>query len=141
MSPLQFGTIAKLLRSSGGAPEETAFLVLVMGKSRKDAMLATQLSGPAATQAVRRYREADEMIGAAYYAGAGSGISEQQFEVVAKLLRSREPAKTAARQVLVNWDRRKEAMRLTNLSGPAASQVVRRYREVDELLRKAYMPA
>ena len=64
-----------------------------------------------------------------------------QFNAVAKLLRSREPVKTAARLVLVEGSARKDAMAATGVSGPAVSQAVKRYREAHKLISDAYLNA
>lgn len=64
-----------------------------------------------------------------------------QFNAVAKLLRSREPVKTAARLVLVEGLARKNAMAATGVSGPAVSQAVKRYREAHKLISDAYLNA
>ena len=68
-------------------------------------------------------------------------ITLAQFNAVAKLLRSREPVKTAARLVLVEGAARKDAMAATGVSGPAVSQAVKRYREAHKLISGAYLNA
>ena len=68
-------------------------------------------------------------------------ITLAQFNALAKLLRSREPVKTAARLVLVEGQARKEAMAATGVSGPAVSQAVRRYREAHKIIADAYLNA
>ena len=68
-------------------------------------------------------------------------IALAQFNVVAKLLRSREPVKTAARLVLVEGHARKEAMAATGVSGSAISHAVTRYREAHRLIVGAYINA
>lgn len=68
-------------------------------------------------------------------------LTESEFSALAKLLRSRDPAKTAARIVLVEGRPRKDAMALTGASGPSVSQAVRRFREAHLLVLGAYKDA
>ena len=68
-------------------------------------------------------------------------ITLAQFNAVAKLLRSREPVKSAARLVLVDGLARKDAMAATGVSGPAVSQAVKRYREAHKIILDGYSAA
>lgn len=61
-----------------------------------------------------------------------------QFEAVAKLLRGRDPAKTAAKMVLLDAMAVKDVVLATGMSQPAVSQAAGRYREAHELLLSAY---
>lgn len=65
-------------------------------------------------------------------------MTPKQFDAVAKLLRSRDPAKMAARLVLVDGMTRKAAIEATGLSGPAITQAVKRYKEAHALIQTAY---
>lgn len=65
-------------------------------------------------------------------------MNEAQFEVLAKLLRSRDPARTAARLVLLEDKSVTEAVAETGMSQPGVSQAVRRYREAFELIESAF---
>ncbi len=61
-----------------------------------------------------------------------------QFEVVAELLRSREPVKTAVRMVLVKGAITKEAAEATGLAPQSVSNALRRYRNAHKKLLAAY---
>lgn len=65
-------------------------------------------------------------------------MTADQFDALAVLLRSREPAKETARLMLVEGKSRKDAIAITGLSGPAASQAAKRFKEADALVRPAY---
>lgn len=67
-----------------------------------------------------------------------SPLNAHQFDALAKLLRSREPAKTAARLVLLEGLPRKVVCEQTGMSGPAVSQAVRRFKAADTLMYEAY---
>lgn len=61
-----------------------------------------------------------------------------QFDTLAKMLRSRNPSREAARLVLLDGLTRKEAAAKTGLAGPSVSGVVKRFRDADILIREAY---
>ena len=61
-----------------------------------------------------------------------------EFEVIAKLLQSKEPAKTAARLVLVEGKAVKDAVAATGCLQPAVSRIVRRCRESHVYILTAY---
>lgn len=65
-------------------------------------------------------------------------MTGEQFDVLAKLLRSRDPAKMAARLVLVDGLTRKAAIEASGVSGPAITQAVRRYKDAHALIQSAY---
>lgn len=65
-------------------------------------------------------------------------LTRQEFEVVAKLLQSKEPAKTAARMVLVEGKTISEAATEARVLQPSVSRVVRRCRETHEFILIAY---
>ena len=65
-------------------------------------------------------------------------MNTDQFDALARLTRAREPARTAARLVLVDGISQAEATRMHGMSPAALGNAVRRYREFDALIRKAY---
>lgn len=66
-------------------------------------------------------------------------ITADQFEVLAQLTRAREPAKTAARMVLVDGFMPADVARELDMSPQSVSNTVGRYREFDASIRAAYM--
>lgn len=62
----------------------------------------------------------------------------KQFEVIAKLLRSKEPVKTAARLVLVEGMSNAEAAREARVSPQSCSNSVVRYQAADMEIKLAY---
>jgi len=65
-------------------------------------------------------------------------MTVSQFEVVAELLRSREPVKTAVRMVLVKGRATKDAAEAVGLVPQSVSNALRRYRNAHQKLLKAY---
>jgi len=65
-------------------------------------------------------------------------MTSAQFEILAQLTRAREPAKTAARAVLLDGITPADAARLTGLSPQSVSNTVGRYRGFDAAVRDAY---
>lgn len=65
-------------------------------------------------------------------------LTRRQFDVIATLLRSREPARTAALLVLVKGKAVKDVVIATQMSQPSVSQAVRRYRDAHALILKGY---
>jgi len=61
-----------------------------------------------------------------------------EFEVIAKLLRSEEKPKQAARMVLLDGAEVKDAVAATGMLQPAVSRTVRRYREKHALILTGY---
>lgn len=61
-----------------------------------------------------------------------------QFDVIATLISSREPAKSAARRVLVDDVAPADAAREFDLRPQSVSNTLRRFRDADELIQKAY---
>lgn len=61
-----------------------------------------------------------------------------QFEVIAKLIRSREPVKTAAKFVLVDGMSNIDAATEMELSAQSVSNTVSRFRAAHEEIRRAY---
>lgn len=67
-----------------------------------------------------------------------SELTPAEFEIVSKLLQSKEPARSAARLVLVEGKTITEAVTATGLLQPSVSRVVRRCRETHEFILTAY---
>lgn len=63
-----------------------------------------------------------------------------QFEAIAALISSREPAKSAARRVLVDSVGPSEAGREFNLSKQSVSNTVARFRAAESTILAAYRP-
>lgn len=68
-------------------------------------------------------------------------MSKAQFEVVAELLRSREPVKSAVRMVLLKGVSTKDAAEKTDLAPQSVSNALRRYRNAHKKLLQAYISA
>lgn len=66
MTPQQFDVIAKLIRSRGTEAEQGARLVLVQGLPGIQAASLVDASPQSISNAVRRYREAEELIDSAW---------------------------------------------------------------------------
>lgn len=65
-------------------------------------------------------------------------MTQAQFEVVAELLRSREPVRTAVRLVLVKGAVARDAAEATGLVVQSVSNALRRYRNAHNKLLLAY---
>lgn len=63
-----------------------------------------------------------------------------QFEAIAKLISSREPARSAARRVLVDGVGPSEAGREFNLTKQSVSNTVGRFRAAESTILTAYQP-
>jgi transposase len=61
-----------------------------------------------------------------------------EFKLIAKLIRSREPVMTAARLVLVEGKSGIEAAEITGVSVQSVSNTVVRFRNVDAEIRRVY---
>lgn len=61
-----------------------------------------------------------------------------QFDVIATLISSREPTRSAARRVLVDGIAPAEAAREFELAPNSVSNTLRRFRDADALIQKAY---
>ena len=61
-----------------------------------------------------------------------------QFDVIATLISSREPTKSAARRVLVDGIAQAEAAREFVLSPQTVNRTVRRFNNADALIQTAY---
>lgn len=66
MTPAQFDVIAKLIRSRGTEAEQGARFVLVDGMLGIHAAALVDASPQSISNAVRRYREAEELIESAW---------------------------------------------------------------------------
>lgn len=62
-----------------------------------------------------------------------------QFETLAQLIRSRDPARKAARRVLVDGIACNAAATENDLSPQSVHNTVGRYRKADEKIREAYV--
>ena len=65
-------------------------------------------------------------------------MTPDQFEVIAELIRSREPVKTAAKFVLVDGMSNIDAATEMGLSAQSVSNTVSRFRATDVKIRSAY---
>ena len=65
-------------------------------------------------------------------------MTGEQFDTIARMIRAREPARSAARLVLVDGLTQADAARLHKMEPNALSNSVRRYREFDRSIREAY---
>ena len=63
-----------------------------------------------------------------------------EFALIAKLLRSKEPVKTAAMRVLVDGMRIVDVAEATGLSQNSISNCVQRFRYADAEIRRVYLP-
>lgn len=68
-------------------------------------------------------------------------MTPSQFDVVAELLRSREPVRTAVQMVLVEGRAAKEAAGATGLVHQSVTNALRRYRNAHKKLLFAYASA
>ena len=71
---------------------------------------------------------------------AGGEMTPAQFHAVAELIGSRDPARAAARMVLVDGMRPGEAATAAGVSPQSASNAVGRVRRAHESIRAAYSP-
>lgn len=65
-------------------------------------------------------------------------MTPAQFDAIAYLIRSREPATSAARRVLIDGVAQAEAARQFGLGPNNVWNTVNRFRKADELLQAAY---
>lgn len=65
-------------------------------------------------------------------------MTPEQFEVVADLIRSREPAKSAARMILLESVRVVDAAEATGISAASASNTATRFRAAHAKILSAY---
>lgn len=65
-------------------------------------------------------------------------LTPAQFDLVARLLQSKEPARTAGRLVLVDGKSVSEAVAATGVLQPSVSRLVRRCRETHLAILHAY---
>lgn len=66
-------------------------------------------------------------------------MNADEFNAIATLISSREPAKSAARRVLVDGAENIDAAREFNLSRQSVSNTVGRFRTAEEVILSAYM--
>ena len=69
-------------------------------------------------------------------------MTDEQFDVLTHLLRGtpESPANRAARAVLVEGVAKADAARETGATRSTVHDAVKRYSEVDEMIRHAYLP-
>lgn len=65
-------------------------------------------------------------------------MKDLQFDVIAELISSREPTKSAVRRVLVDGITPADAAREFDLTPQSVSNTLRRFRDADTLIQKAY---
>lgn len=65
-------------------------------------------------------------------------LTKKQFDLIASLIRSREPARTAAHLILVRGKSNPEAMEATGLSASSVSNTLGRFRVAHEKICKVY---
>lgn len=65
-------------------------------------------------------------------------MKPHQFDVIAKLIRARDPAKSAARRHLVDGITQAEAAREFELLPQSVNGTVRRFNSADALIQEAY---
>ena len=65
-------------------------------------------------------------------------MTGEEFDALARLTRAREPACSASRRVLVDGLAQADAAREAGMTPNALGNAVRRYREFDTMVRKAY---
>lgn len=67
-------------------------------------------------------------------------MDNERFEFLARKLRSKEPAITAARLVLVHSLSIADAVQITGIFQPSVSRSVKSFRELDAEIQKYYGP-
>lgn len=67
-------------------------------------------------------------------------MNQERFEFLAKKLRSREPAISAARLVLVHAVSAADAVRQTGIRQPSLSRSVKAFRDLDAEIQRHYGP-
>lgn len=65
-------------------------------------------------------------------------LSQEKFDVIAGLIRSRDPVRTAAMLVLVEGKSNQEAIKATGVSAASVSNTLTRFRQAHEKIEKAY---
>lgn len=65
-------------------------------------------------------------------------MTPAQFELITRLLQSKEPAKSAARMVLIDGKTVNEAVQATGVLQPSVSRIVRRCRETYEEISQVF---
>jgi len=67
-----------------------------------------------------------------------SELTQEVFDVIAGLIRSRNPVRTAAMLVLVEGISNQEVSRVTGVSVASVSNTLTRFRQANEKIKKAY---
>ena len=65
-------------------------------------------------------------------------LSQEIFDVIAGLIRSRDPVRTAAMLVLVKGKSNQEAIKATGVSAASVSNTLTRFRQANDKIKKAY---
>lgn len=65
-------------------------------------------------------------------------LTKKQFDLIAELIRSKEPPRTAAHLILVKGKSNQEAIAATGLSGQSVSNTLGRFRRAHLAILKAY---
>lgn len=65
-------------------------------------------------------------------------LTNEQFDLIAELIRSKEPPRTAAKMVLVDGETNKKAIVATGLSGQSVSNTLGRFRKAHKAICEAY---
>lgn len=67
-----------------------------------------------------------------------SELTQAKFDVIAELIRSREPVRTAAMLILVKGKSNPEAMEATGASAASVSNTLTRFRQAHKKICEAY---
>lgn len=136
----QFDVIAKLMRSKEPA-RTSAFMVLVLGWSLQSAVKFTGLKTQSVWNAVNRFKIAyDRLIKAFkkdYFQKTPSKIislTPSQFDAVALLMRSRKPASSAAKLVLVYSQTNAHAAREVGIQPQSCWNTINRFKSALKLI-------
>jgi len=137
MNKDQFKMVAKLLRSSGMSLKAAEGL-LVENKTREEVINDLGISKEGIRNVLRRFGEAHELLQKAYSTRKAETMTAEQFETIAKLIRSRDPSRLAAQLILIEGKSRIGTGELTGLKRNAVHNVLQRYLNADASIRQAY---
>lgn len=147
MTMPQFEVLATLRRSIEPA-RTAAMLVLVLGWAQIDARraLAVERKTQSVWNAVARFKEDFEMVKKAFphaptrkeLAADPPQLTPEQFNAVAALIRSREPAQSAARLVLVYGQGKSQAAKEANILTQSCWNTVQRFKRALTPIREAF---
>jgi hypothetical protein len=142
MTPAQFELVAELIRSTEPVRSVAKF-VLVEGQSNAKAREWTDVSPQSQSNTLTRFRKAHKDIVEVYQAATGGNQSDgemtmSQFELVANLIRSRDPVREAAMHVLVGGWTNQRATEGTEITRQGIWNAVHRFRVAHAKIQKAY---